>query len=157
MNTTTLNEIEKLATKIKDLESELTALRRAVLRENVTEKKVLELEGGDWAMRSVGDVVHCLTPIFWPKHRTRKTEERAERAAKQALRRDTLAAWVDQHSGHDGSIGTNTTWYIAVSQKGIYRAFDNSSMDTDVCNIYMSEETARWLCEKLNSGEIVLP
>ena len=87
--------------------------------------------------------------------RDRKTEKDAQKAAEPMLKRDRLAAFVYEHCGVEGEWNYECNHYIYIDDDGEYCYVPEDEFP-DLCKQYMPEETAIWLCEKLNSGEIVL-
>ena len=111
------------------------------------EKQSIELKGGE-----VGVYTSVLN---YNNGRDRKTEKDAQKAAEPMLKRDRLAAFVYEHCGFEGEWMDNGNNYYLFSVDGVYDYVLEDEFP-DLCKQYMPEETAIWLCEKLNSGEIVL-
>ncbi len=115
----------------------------------------LELEGGWWWIDRAGKARNSTsTKSTRLSVRERKTKEAAERAAKLMLKRDVLQAWVDQHcGGYEIKEGGKNCFIFSGNGEYTYGIADRGSV---LGAVYMPEETAIWLCEKLNNGEIVL-
>ena len=112
------------------------------------EKEIVELQGGEYCV-----------PIDFPDRssgRERKTESDANKAAQAMRKRDRLAAFVYEHCGYECDYEIKgCDHYIYSDMNGEYFHVQEDEFP-DLCKQYMPEETAIWLCEKLNSGEIVL-
>lgn len=119
-------------------------------RSHNPEKQSIKLEGGDFGV---------YTALLNNNNgRERKTKEDAEKAAQAMLKRDRLAAFVYEHCGFEEEFieGSQDNFFIYYDyEQDIYDwAYEDGF--PDLCKQYMPEATAIWLCEKLNSGEIVL-
>ena len=111
------------------------------------EKQSIELEGGEF------DVYTSV--LNNNNGRDRKTEKDAQKAAEPMLKRDRLAAFVYEHCGVESEFGEKCNYYIYIDSDDEYCYVPEDEFP-DLCKQYMPKETAIWLCEKLNSGEIVL-
>ena len=111
------------------------------------EKKKIELEGGRYIIAPKDGFVDAGL--------SRKTEADAIKARDMITRRNRLAAFVYEHCGFEGEFGEKCNYYMCIDVDGYY-CFVKDDEFHDLCKQYMPEETAIWLCEKLNSGEIVL-
>ena len=80
----------------------------------------------------------------------RETKELAEVASKNMITRNRLEAWIHERQG-DGE----GYWRIQISE-GYYKAVSWDSMSKILGAVYMSQETAEWICESLNDGRISL-
>ena len=109
--------------------------------------KHIQLEGGPYTIvQRDGLIVAGLS---------RKTFDQAKKAGDMITRRNRLAAFVYEHCGYEGE------WKEGVCNSYIYlygetHKYNIEESFPDLCKQYMPEATAIWLCEKLNSGEIVL-
>lgn len=123
-----------------------------------SKKQQIELEGGDFLIAGNSTVAFCKTSKDYSSAgHERKTKEDAKKAAEAMRRRDRLAAFVYEHCGFEGEWdidNCNCFIYYDISKDKHKYAFEDDI--TDLCKQYMPEATAKWLCEKLNSGEIVL-
>ena len=110
------------------------------------EKQTIELQGGK----------HFVSTGLPDRQsgRERKTEEDAKKAAQAMRKRDRLAAFVYEHCGFEEEWGEQCNNYIYIDDGEYF--FVQEDEFQDLCKQYMPESTAIWLCEKLNSGEIVL-
>ena len=113
-------------------------------------KKVIELEGGMYFINVLGSTTQV--------GQERKNEVDAIKAAELMRKRDRLAAFVYEHCGYDYEFieGSQDNFFIYYDdEQDIYDwAYEDGF--PDLCKQYMPEATAIWLCEKLNTGEIVL-
>ena len=120
------------------------------------EKQKIELQGGVWAITGYLYVFHEVTcKKYRDSGRERKTEADAKKAAEAMRRRDRLAAFVYEHCGFEAEWGKQCNHYIYIDNDGEYCYVPEAEFPV-LCKQYMPKETAIWLCEKLNSGEIVL-
>ena len=127
---------------------ELAYLVWKAARETKPEKKTIELEGGMYFTNIHGTATQS--------GQERKTEEDAIKAAELMRKRDRLAAFVYEHCGFEGEYKRQECdHYIYSGMNGEYSYVQEDEFP-DLCKQYMPEDTAIWLCEKLNSGEIVL-
>lgn len=116
-------------------------------RSHNPEKQSIKLEGGDFGV---------YTALLNNNNgRERKTQSDANQAAQAMLKRDRLAAFVYEHCGFEEEFGEECDYYIYIDADGEYCYVPEDEFP-DLCKQYMPEATAIWLCEKLNSGEIVL-
>lgn len=113
------------------------------------EQKTIELQGGNFRITTVG--VESKQAGL-----ERKTDADAKKASELMRKRDRLAAFVYEHCGFEYEFKEhNFNYYIYIDCDGKHEKLVDS-VEPDLCKQYMPEETASWLCEKLNSGEIVL-
>ena len=126
-------------------------------RSSKPEKQQIELKGGEWSIPGDFDVFHARTrEKYRLSGHERKTEADAKKAAEAMRKRDRLAAFVYEHCGYEGEYKRKVCDnYIYLDMNGEY-FFVQEDEFPYLCKQYMPEETAIWLCEKLNSGEIVL-
>ena len=120
------------------------------------EKQPIELEGGEWFINSYGEEQELVsTTQYRILGKERKTEADATKAAELMRKRDRLAAFVYEHCGDEGEFKEGVCNYSIIGpvEKTYFIFKDN---EPDLCKQYMTKDTAIWLCEKLNSGEIVL-
>ena len=109
--------------------------------------KQIQLEGGAYTIvQRDGLIVAGLS---------RKTFDEAKKARDMITRRNRLAAFVYEHCGVEGEWNYECNHYIYIDADGEYCYVPEDEFP-DLCKQYMPKETAKWLCEKLNSGEIVL-
>ena len=119
------------------------------------EQKTIDLEGGEWYINQISNVVNYHSSKGSRlAGRERKTEEDAKKAAEAMRKRDRLAAFVYEHCGFEEEWGEQCNNYIYIDDGEYF--FVQEDEFQDLCKQYMPESTAIWLCEKLNSGEIVL-
>lgn len=121
-----------------------------------SKKQQIELEGGDFSIAGNSTVVFCKTSKDYSSAgHERKTKEDAKKAAEAMRKRDRLAAFVYEHCGFEAEWGKQCNHYIYIDNDGEYCYVPEAEFPV-LCKQYMPQETAIWLCEKLNSGEIVL-
>ena len=120
------------------------------------EKQLIDLQGGEWLINTITNAVNCTSSeAIRLSGLERKTEADANKSAKHMRKRDRLAAFVYEHCGVDYEWVENGNNYYLFSDNGVY-GYDIEDEFPDLCKQYMPQETAIWLREKLNSGEIVL-
>ena len=122
------------------------------------EQNTIDLEGGEWYLDTISTTVVNFHSSKGSRlaGRERKTEEYAKKAAEHMRKRDRLAAFVYEHCGFEGEFiegGENYYIFLDIDEEYDYT---KEYEYPDICKQYMPESTARWLCEKMNSGEIVL-
>lgn len=126
-------------------------------QETAVEKKVLTLKGGRYYVHPNGDVYEGMSQ---DASRTagleRATRDLAVKAAIKRLERDRLAAWVVEHSGEEYDFAVQRGGYFIGQEEGGRYYVGNHYISHIVGTVYMSKVTAVWICEKLNTGEIVL-
>lgn len=119
-------------------------------------KQTIELKGGVWSIPGDFDVYSTGTRENYRRSgHERNTLDAVKKAAELMRKRDRLAAFVYEHSGFEAEFGEQCNHYIYIDNDNEYCYVPEDEFP-DLCKQYMPEETAKWLCEKLNSEEIVL-
>ena len=124
--------------------------------ETKPENKKIELEGGEWFINGNNEIFTGDSSCDYRNSgHERKTKEDTIKAAELMRKRDRLAAFVYEHCGFEGEWNYECNHYIYIDADGEYCHVPEDEFP-DLCKQYMPKDTAIWLCEKLNSGEIVL-
>lgn len=141
--------------RIEEMEKQLAALRAEVGQE--AKAKRWEPKGGDWYYSSRG-------AIQWKTENTarlfgieRQTTEQAEADYKLARAYNRLLAYKAEFDADFVPDWDNGEWdkYYLFSEDGVWH-FSNTLKCPMLCAVYFSEQAAKDLCDKLNSGEVVL-
>lgn len=119
-------------------------------------KKKWEPQHGNYTI-SGGDVFKASSIIYAKFGASRKTKQQAEKTSDKMRAFNRLLAYVDEFAPDydpDWSKETNK-YYVYVTNKGEY-IYVSDIHCKDIGKVYMPEDVARTLVEKLNSGEVVL-
>lgn len=97
-----------------------------------------------------------IEPMYREAGLLRKTEEQAERAAKKMRTFNRLLAYVDEFDPYFKFTDHSLNYYISRHHESNIYEYNNISTDEIIGVVYMSQEVAKELCRKLNSGEVCL-
>ena len=106
-------------------------------------------EGGGYTIYTDGEVLKAASSRIYAKFGT----ERKTRDKMRVFNR--LLAYVDEFcGGYEFAVGEDNCYVSRNRRSGFFVGADCTCNDTG--KVYMPEQTAIELCEKLNSGEVVL-
>ena len=121
------------------------------LEKKLLNKGTTELKTCNYKTLLNGTVSYTNNPEFQNKYGSnRKSQELAELASKNMVTRNRLEAWVHERQGNDEG-----KYYIEYKNSR-YNATDIGYFGKKIGTVYMSQETAEWICERLNDGRISL-
>ena len=118
----------------------------------------LELTEGSYLFTLSGEIKsddRWWTNVTVQAGATRQTPELAEIASKNMIERNRLEAWVMEREPEWSDDRYDQLSYILLVNEQGYHISSNIS-SRYLSAIYMSKETAEWICERLNDGRIVL-
>lgn len=139
--------------RIEEMEKQLAALRAEV--EN--ESKQWHPIGGEYCITPTGDVSMAPSDTDYGAFGTeRPTKEQAEKARDEMRAFNRLLAYRDEFDP-DFEYDDGWNFYIEIDIDDSRKYTYDSDMNYKrVGVVYMSEKVAEELCDKLNSGEVVL-
>jgi len=147
------DEMKKREQRLEELRKQREELTKEI--EQLESIKVWEPEGGDYYVRDNGDVLDCPTDSGTKLFGTeRKTREQAEKARDKMRVFNRLLAYVDEFAD-DSTTDKWRIYHISLLNNGTYGWHREESLRS-LCTVYMPKQVAIDLCEKLNSGEVVL-
>ena len=149
-----------MKTKAEQLEElKATAVKLQQQIEALEKPKKWEPRGGDWWVAVSGNIFSGGTsPVEINNGAVRRTIEAAEKASSAMRTHNRLLAYVDEFGGDweaDWS-DDHKNYYVCYAH---LRMAWSATMSSTTCTggtVYMSEECAKDLAAKLNSGEVVL-
>lgn len=118
--------------------------------------RVWEPQGGGYSLNGCGEVYGGGGDEEWRMHgNTRQTREAAERLARDQRIFNRLHAYREEFApGYVVPPAGGIAWTPCLCEDGKYRVF--GTRDRIVGATYMSNDFCQALCDKLNSGEVVL-
>lgn len=140
--------------RIEEMEKQLAALRAEVEQES--KAKRWEPKGGEWYYSPRGfllGVSEKLTRLFGVERKTREQAEADYKLARAYNRLLAYKAEFDADFVPDWDDGEWDKFYL-YSEDGIW-FYGNTLKCPMLCAVYFSEQAAKDLCSKLNSGEVV--
>lgn len=153
---------EKLKKQIEEMEAKLQEMR-----DELESSDKFEMKGGDWLVSVRGAVVES-PAVEWDEHyqadrinfgMSRETEQQAQELRDFLRKTLIIKNYADQHNGDwkpDWSDGSQLKHHVYYQHKdGAWLVSDSWNAETRGV-VYMKQEVAESLCEKLNSGEIKL-
>ncbi len=129
-----------------------------LIEDKPVKPKQMELEGGDWYVSlDFGAIEYNKSSDISRRNGIeRKTEELAIKAYEQVIQYSRLLAFAHEIGGDYEFIMENSNYYIYYDLVTKNYQISIDVYVNDISKVYMSSETAQIICEKLNSGEIVL-
>lgn len=141
--------------RIEEMEKQLAALRAEVEQES--KPKQWEPKGGSFVYGSTG-VKEYTTSKTRDYGIERQTKEQAEADYKLARAHNRLLAYKAEFDADFVEVwgGKSQNYFVCFDSKCKSYGVDMNSIFKGVGVVYMSEQAAKDLCDKLNSGEVVL-
>ena len=134
-----------LKENIAKIEAELVEMKK-----QLEDNEKYELTANGWHISSRGTIQNfSAAHTVLSKGCIRGTKELAEIASRNMVTRNILEAWVHQIQGDGDGFYT-----IYKNGKGTYIIYEDTYPLLGA--VYMKEETAKWICERLNDRRIKL-
>jgi hypothetical protein len=131
------------------------------MRQELESPKQWEPEGGDWLISMQGVVIDK-SPSAYADWTTlgvkRPTHQQALRAATAMREHDRLLAYVDEHAPDYVADWSNSDgkWYVYYDCHVHKYTMQSNTYANILGAVYMPRSVATTLCNRLNSGEVVL-
>jgi len=147
-------EIKELNNRIEYYKESILELEETI--KDIEEANRWEPEGGGFYINCGGETYECASDTHTREFGAeRKSRRQAEQAAIAMRRFNRLLAYKDEFAPDYVFDRAFNNWLVFLERDNTFR-IDYTSCYCEPTTVYFPEKAARELCEKLNSGKVVL-